>query len=66
MGGNLCGENIFKKLIEQYGEDFTKLILAEKSKGVVKEKFSEFTSKSNEKFDDFEAQTNSTVDQKTN
>ena len=66
MGANLCGENIFKKLVEEYGDDFVKLIVAEKSKGVIKEKFSDFTSQSNEKFDHFEAQTNSTVDQKTN
>ena len=47
MGGNLCGENIFKKLTEEYGDDFVKFIVAEKSKTVIKEKFSELTSKSN-------------------
>lgn len=36
---NLCGEDIFKKLMEQYGDDFMKFILAEKSKDVIKDKF---------------------------
>lgn len=25
---NLCGENVFKKLVEQYGDDFIKFIVA--------------------------------------
>lgn len=47
MGAAMCGENIFQKLLKEYGDDFLKLVLAEKSKGVVKEKFNELNSKSN-------------------
>lgn len=36
---SLCGEDLFKKITEEYGEDFIKLILAEKSKNIVKEEF---------------------------
>lgn len=39
MGAAMCGENLFKKLVEEYGDDFVKLVLAEKSKDVIKEKF---------------------------
>ena len=35
----MCGENLFKKLVEEYGDDFVKRVLAEKSKDVIKEKF---------------------------
>ena len=38
---SLCGEDLFKKLISEYGDDFMKLVLAEKAKGAVKEKFME-------------------------
>ena len=40
---SLCGEDLFKKLMEEYGDDFLKLILAEKAKDVIKEKFMELT-----------------------
>lgn len=53
MGSGLCGENFYNKLVKEHGEDFLKLILAEKSKGVIKEKYNELLGKSNEKFDDF-------------
>lgn len=49
-----CGENIFNKLVEEYGDDFVKLVVAEKSKDIIKEKFTELNHQSNEKFDDFE------------
>lgn len=31
-----CGENIFNKLVEEYGDDFVKLVVAEKSKDIIK------------------------------
>ncbi len=40
---NLCGPNLFNQLFQQYGDDFMKFIVAEKSKDVVREKFMEFT-----------------------
>lgn len=30
-----CSTNIFKELYEQYGEEFAKLMVAEKLKGVI-------------------------------
>ena len=60
----MCGENLFKKLVEEYGDDFVKLVVAEKSKDVIKEKFGELNHQSNEKFDDFEDETNLIVDKK--
>ena len=53
MGANMCGEDLYKKLIKDHGDDFLKLILAEKSKGVVKEKYNQLVGQSNQKFDDF-------------
>lgn len=44
---NLCGEDLYKKLLEEYGDDFMKLIMAEKAKDVVKEKFFELNNESN-------------------
>ena len=59
-----CGENLFQKLVDEYGDDFVKLVVAEKSKGVIKEKFTDLNHRSNEKFDDFEDETNLIVDNK--
>lgn len=61
---NLCGEDIFKKLIEQYGDDFTKFILAEKSKDVIRDKFRDLNIESDNKFGEFSAKVNAVVDQK--
>jgi hypothetical protein len=40
--GNLvscCSTNIFKELYESYGEEFTKLMVAEKAKRFIREEF---------------------------
>lgn len=43
---SLCGDNIFKQLQTQYGDQFMKLVLAEKAKDTVNSKFGEFTQQS--------------------
>lgn len=53
MGNNLCGEDIFKKLLTEYGDDFMKLILAEKSKDIVRDKFLDLNNESDNRFGDF-------------
>ena len=49
----LCGDNLFKQLQSEYGENFAKFILAEKSKQIVGEKFTEINHQSQDLFSDF-------------
>lgn len=62
---SICGENIFGQLKDKYGQDFIKLIVAEKSKEVVNEKFSEFNRQAEETFSGFENKTTNIVEQKS-
>lgn len=47
---NLCGEDIYKKLLEEYGDVFMKFILAEKSKDIITDKFRDLNIESDNKF----------------
>lgn len=48
-----CTEDIAKELTAKYGETFTKLVVAEKSKECVNTNFLEATNKFNSVFDEF-------------
>lgn len=61
---NMCGEDIFKKLLKEYGDDFMKLILAEKSKDIIRDKFRDLNIESDNKFNEFSSHVNTIVDQK--
>lgn len=63
---SLCSGDIFKELQEKYGEQFVKLMVAEKSKEIVNEEFGKVTTQTNEVFQGFNTKTNSLVDEKTN
>ena len=63
---NLCSGDIFKELSEKYGDQFVKLMVAEKSKEIVSEEFGKVTTQTNEVFQGFNTKTNSLVDEKTN
>jgi hypothetical protein len=62
---NLCSGDIFKELQEKYGNTFTKLMVAEKSKEVVNEEFGKLNSQSNETFQGFNNKTVGIIDEKT-
>jgi hypothetical protein len=41
MGANLCGTDVYSKLMKEYGDQFIKLIAAEKAKDAVNTKVGE-------------------------
>lgn len=56
-----CSTNIFKELYEQYGEEFAKLMVAEKLKGVIGEEFASLIGKFGGVFKEFEQKASGTV-----
>jgi len=60
----VCGEDMFAKLSSQYGQDFTKFMLAEKAKQVVNQEFGKLTTQSNNIFGDFQNKSSNIVDEK--
>lgn len=62
---SLCSGDVFKELQEKYGETFAKVMVAEKSKDIVNEEFGKINGQANEKFQGFNNQTVSLVDEKT-
>lgn len=62
---SLCSGDVFKELQEKYGETFVKAMVAEKSKDIVNEEFGKINGQANEKFQGFNSQAVSLVDDKT-
>lgn len=57
-----CSTNVFKELYERYGEEFAKLMVAEKIKRVIGEEFASLITQFQGIFREFESKTNSAVE----
>lgn len=63
--GNLCGTDVYSKLLKEYGDQFVKLIAAEKAKEAVNTKVVEAKGQVDGFFNNFLTQSNQQIDLKT-
>ena len=59
-----CGSDIFQQLWDEYGDKFTKCMVAEKSKDVVHDEFAKLQGKSNGLYEEFHKKSDKMVTEK--
>lgn len=64
MGAECCAGDIFKKLYDQHGDNFVKLMVAEKGKDIIRDEFGKTKTNVDSVFTGYSNQTNTLVDGK--